>query len=120
MDPISPSIRRHRDFTPPANPRKGPPVSNPRPAAYHTRVSPKSPFQPKWSLLAFLLCLTVFAPPLLALEPDQILLITNKNVPDSQKLANLYASSAECRRITSARSISLTPRRCPLTPTKPA
>ena len=90
MDPISPSIRRHRDFTPPANPRKGPPVSNPRPAAYHTRVSPKSPFQPKWSLLAFLLCLTVFAPPLLALEPDQILLITNKNVPDSQKLANLY------------------------------
>jgi uncharacterized protein (TIGR03790 family) len=40
--------------------------------------------------LAFVLCLLFFARPLLALQPDQILLITNKNVPDSLKLATLY------------------------------
>ena len=41
------------------------------------------------ALLAAVICLVGFSPAL-ALEPDEILLITNKNSPDSQKLAAEY------------------------------
>ncbi|MGD0390739.1 MAG: TIGR03790 family protein [Tepidisphaeraceae bacterium] len=53
---------------------------------------------PRFALLAAMLCLAAFAlrtalaeeNPSAALEPDEILLITNKNSPDSQNLAAQY------------------------------
>jgi uncharacterized protein (TIGR03790 family) len=55
-------------------------------------VKQKSFFPPARLLPAALLLITLLfrTAPTLALEPDQILLITNKNVPDSQRLAQIY------------------------------
>ncbi|HEX4794629.1 MAG TPA: hypothetical protein VH370_12590, partial [Humisphaera sp.] len=41
--------------------------------------------------LALLLLLGLFSSPALALEPDQIALLVNKNVPEGRKLAEFYA-----------------------------
>jgi uncharacterized protein (TIGR03790 family) len=49
----------------------------------------KYPTRRVW-LLVFLPCFLCFCEPVLALSPDQILLVTNKNEPASLKLANIY------------------------------
>lgn len=58
------------------------------------------------SILAgvFLAILAGFVPRALALQPDEILLVTNKNSPDSQHLAQLYS---ELRNIPSDQTIAL-------------
>jgi uncharacterized protein (TIGR03790 family) len=55
-------------------------------------------------IVIFTLLTIAVGTPSFALEPDQILLITNKNVPDSQKLADLYA---DLRHIPADRIVSL-------------
>ncbi len=44
-------------------------------------------------ILAGILCLFTLAAPVLALEPANLVLVTNKNVPEGKKLAEFYAAS---------------------------
>src|SRR4051812_36850384 len=53
--------------------------------------------------LTFIL-LAVFVYPAVALEPDNLLLITNKNVPESRKLADFYAAA---RKLPAGRILEL-------------
>jgi uncharacterized protein (TIGR03790 family) len=58
---------------------------------------------PRWFILAFLPAFLV-APSLSALEPDNLLLLVNKNVPESKKLAEYYASK---RNVPDGRTLEL-------------
>src|SRR3954467_7799749 len=59
-----------------------------------TWMFPPSPGNiPFVKILAGILCLLTIAAPVLALEPANLVLVTNKNVPDSKNIAEFYAAS---------------------------
>src|SRR5687768_3519172 len=60
--------------------------------------------RPTLQIAITLLCLAALAPAASALEPDEILLLVNKNIPESRLLAQFYANA---RRIPEGRILAL-------------